>query len=776
MKRSFPMYRSVSLLALAASAVACERNLPVDDPNQNPGILAPTGIIQGTATYIGPAPCLRNGQVEGALVLLLFDYNNPPPPEGLATTAINFATVPGERLFSNYPRPATGPGSVGNPNELCPSVNSQSITVSTTWSMQQVNAGRYQVRAFYSRQNRFNPLFDYTNLPLAGDVPGGAIVDPRAAVPKFISIDVGVPVTVPPNCIQPTAADKDACDQKKAAAAAGALEIPPEGFVRTGVPVALGNPLRSNTPYFSVDYSKSVSYDVQTAAIGMAKDLADNYAAQHHMIAGADNAALGMVAFPQDHVSTSRSDLTCAGTKDPNCDIFKYAQPSFPAVRFNYGFPGDAGDPTKTPADAWIAKNAKPANPFDPTHIRPYYGLDPHQFASDIPTSDGFMLTRVFTPSGQPDLVRDNEALETLAQVANLFPLVVLSKLAEDGEGNILQPPQPQTDPIVIIQGITLRDWTDGPLKGQGSMKASSQGQIAGGALTNAAGEPDPAQPLNQPNGNEVQQGFTALIRPATVCTFPEGDLRGTLVTPVAQDPNPLNDADKTLVERARILAAFPTRVKDVKFGCLPPGHYAINVVYPSGQAWSFPNLTGHCSFDTKGQPTEDCFVPPQALPQDQAKNGFAKRPLLQSQMLFQTNPDGSFKKDAAGNPVPQVVEIRPSPRCMSQQTENTSTCNVDNDCALKFSGACMMADDGKKHCDLNGDGKISTKPVWVNNPVNEDTSLDVGGSVSPLSANGVLDMGEDVNKNGKLDMHIPNVCVLPSTKFVTLPAADQAK
>ena len=36
--------------------------------------------------------------------------------------------------------------------------------------------------------------------------------------------------------------------------------------------------------------------------------------------------------------------------------------------------------------------------------------------------------------------------------------------------------------------------------------------------------------------------------------------------------------------------------VSYVQYGCLPKGRYAINVVYPDGQAWTVPNESGACS------------------------------------------------------------------------------------------------------------------------------------------------------------------------------------
>jgi hypothetical protein len=33
-----------------------------------------------------------------------------------------------------------------------------------------------------------------------------------------------------------------------------------------------------------------------------------------------------------------------------------------------------------------------------------------------------------------------------------------------------------------------------------------------------------------------------------------------------------------------------------VQYGCLPQGRYAVNVVYPDGQAWTVPNEAGSCA------------------------------------------------------------------------------------------------------------------------------------------------------------------------------------
>lgn len=791
-------------LALALPlALGCEINLPVDNPDENPGILRPLGIIRGTASYVGPPPCFKNGEVEGALIVLMFDAGNPPPPDGLASTALNFSTVPGTRMFANFAAPTTGPGSTKSPKEsYCPSITSPTVTAAAEWSLQQVPAGRYQIRAFYSRQNRFNPLFNYANLALAGDVPGGSFENPAAVPLKYATVEVGVPIVAPATC----KTDDRACNDRKEAAAKGLLEIPPQGFLREGVPVVLGNPLRSNRPFFHIDYERSLSY-APAEGIDPNPDLAPGtpvlqdfcgaascprgsvgWDQQRRALTPEQSKKLGYVTFPQDHLSTSRSFTDCLGEKDPTCDAFKFAQASFPQLRFKFGFPGDANNPAM-PTDAWLMKNAKARDPFDAAKARPFYGVDPKEFAADIPTSNGFFLTRNFNAAGVPEILRDNKSLEDLAEIAEIFPTVVLSKMVDDGEGNIALPPRSQTDPIVVIQTITLRDWKERDLQdypaaagllGTPSMKATSQGPAIGGGLTTADGKAaDPTEPLYTRTGFEVQDGFTALVRPSVVCIYPQTELRGYLNTPVRLDPNPENRGSP-LVDQGNILKYRANRVKGVTFGCLPPGAYSVNVVYPTGQAWSFPNLSGHCSFSARLQPNEECMNTSDDLrsgffwndnkraitPFDFTK-GFPMRPLVRSQMLYQTEANGMLKMltDANGKsyPAPQVVIIKPSPRCGKYMAENdpSNACSTDASCddrGAAFSGVCIAGPGGKgKFCDFNGDAKISTAKIWFNNPVNEDTVL-----TTDVAANGLLDADEDKNGNGKLDLKVPNVCSLP--------------
>jgi hypothetical protein len=103
------------------------------------------------------------------------------------------------------------------------------------------------------------------------------------------------------------------------------------------------------------------------------------------------------------------------------------------------------------------------------------------------------------------------------------------------------------------------------------------------------------------------QDHVTALIRPSVICfntlfdaTNP--DKRGTLVTPYRTGKSADGKPDQPIVPNDLLTNDDPTRqsvkplVKEITPGCLPKGRYAINLVYPDGQAWTVPNEAGACS------------------------------------------------------------------------------------------------------------------------------------------------------------------------------------
>lgn len=186
----------------------------------------PRGVIDGTLTYSGPAPCTENGKILGAALILAFDTRLLPPPEGLGTTAASLDAVPGEVLFAGIrDQLAFAPDG----KRVCGDPASP-VTVGGDWAVGPFPAGTYQIRGFYDLDGDFDPAFSISNLPSKGDVGGGAIDNAadvlQGAPPRYREIPLGTP-------------GDD-----------GELVIPDTGVKVTGVAVTLGLSLPLERPIF----------------------------------------------------------------------------------------------------------------------------------------------------------------------------------------------------------------------------------------------------------------------------------------------------------------------------------------------------------------------------------------------------------------------------------------------------------------------------------------------------------------------------------------------
>jgi hypothetical protein len=228
MRRLLPL---LSLLALLPACDPPERDTPRRDGGAAPD---PTGLMQGSVLYIGPRPTctfLADGTpstVVGNVVLLLFDYDNPPPPSGSATGARNLLALPGRQLFS-----------VDDCMPLAPTAEDLlpiSRTIDFVWPEIPLGQGPenadgsytgrdYQMRGFYDRDGDFLPFFSITNLATAGDIGGGAILDPTASVPNYQRLSFGH------------------------------YAEHPDGQLLSGVSVTLGSPIATERPIFELSAS-----------------------------------------------------------------------------------------------------------------------------------------------------------------------------------------------------------------------------------------------------------------------------------------------------------------------------------------------------------------------------------------------------------------------------------------------------------------------------------------------------------------------------------------
>jgi hypothetical protein len=231
-------------LGMALLASACDgdrppvvRNCDFDAAVPCPNLNDPLGRIEGTLIYQGPAPLPAPGDgrgnlASGRIVLLLFDYDNPPPPQGSASTAVSFQTISAAQFFQNATTLPDG-----------------SVRATIDFSFPGIgHAGEYQLRAFYSRSEQiewqdgdqrivapsgFHPLFSVRNLPVRGDVGGGALVDPSAAIPVFRKIVIG------------EAVGADGRGRVR-------YRMPETGYVARNVQVFLGKQFPTERPMFHV--------------------------------------------------------------------------------------------------------------------------------------------------------------------------------------------------------------------------------------------------------------------------------------------------------------------------------------------------------------------------------------------------------------------------------------------------------------------------------------------------------------------------------------------
>lgn len=160
----------------------------------------PTGVMEGSVVYVGSRPqCLRDGDGSlrqpiapiGNVVLTLFDYNNPPPPTGSASSALNLLTIPGATLFGAMQESDCLPNNPTLEDRAATLMRSApfiwpELALGSRDSTDGTPSGvEYQVRGFFDTDGDFNPLYSVRNLPTAGDVAGGAFTSAFSARPTF---------------------------------------------------------------------------------------------------------------------------------------------------------------------------------------------------------------------------------------------------------------------------------------------------------------------------------------------------------------------------------------------------------------------------------------------------------------------------------------------------------------------------------------------------------------------------------------------------------------
>lgn len=399
------MSRSLSkvlvLGSLVASAMAACTDVPVDDERNDRRLIPPRGVIRGTVTYVGPRPCSQGGHIVGNAVVLVFDRRNPPPPEGIATSAVNFVAVPGDVLFANEPR------SIGSAL-FCPP-DPPSVTVSAPFTIAPLEGASYQVRAFYDRRGRFRPTFKFRNAPEAGDIAGGYVdledarnnaANPGHA-PVFLPVDVGVP-------------------QPGNAGAIADFAIGESGYVADNVPVTIGSVVPFTRPYF---------HPRRTDGSDDGAEMVDDAETSDANPTG-DPLAVPIIAMTQDA-------KVLAPPKSPTAQTLEAYQQSFLSVKLAWGVPASEVDVATSPTD-----------PFD------------LQLPPLPPKGQGGLL--VFRGAG---VIPENPAVPDLWPRVAFVKLADDPLRRGDPQSLVVQGTPEETavtgkpqGPIVVVQGITLFD------------------------------------------------------------------------------------------------------------------------------------------------------------------------------------------------------------------------------------------------------------------------------------------------------------------------------
>jgi hypothetical protein len=529
-------------LVLTLSAGACQA-VPVDN---GPGsrVIAPTGVIEGTVLYQGPHPCSENGHIVGNLILLFFNQSEPPPPAGIASTAVNFASIQGDLLFQDEPvSGATG--------RYCPldHGNTETITASAPFTVSPFSAGTYIIEAFFDYQGAFLPTFKFRELPEMGDIAGGyidttdAILHANAGVDYkaiFLPVTVGVPLgtvdagpdaqtgigPVPPrSTVDSGPVDSGPDGSPVVLPDGGTLVLPQSGFVANNITVSVGSVLPLARPYF---YAAGATGPASSTLVTSANPSGNvNY--------------VPAATMAQDIQILAQPPLTDANLLN---DITPF-QNSLASIKLLAGVPSDELDTA-----------------IDPN--------GPFQFQL-TPSTD---TTSLFTWT-------DGTAIPESSLIANLLPQVVFTKLIDDPthtldpQGIIQQ--VPPAGPAVLILGLTL-----GP--------TDRIQDLIGYKIT-------------APGPTAVTDHVTALVRPLAICVDPtHPELGATLVAPhlTGLSADPKTSGQQALFNTANVIAALTPVVGRVNpepvIGCLPPGRYAPNLVYPTGEAWTVPNESGSCA------------------------------------------------------------------------------------------------------------------------------------------------------------------------------------
>ncbi|WP_394830451.1 hypothetical protein LVJ94_28495 [Pendulispora rubella] len=160
----------------------------------------------------------------------------------------------------------------------------------------------------------------------------------------------------------------------------------------------------------------------------------------------------------------------------------------------------------------------------------------------------------------------------------SLYPMVVFAKIPKT-------PSRVVSGPVVISQGLTI--YKD---------------------IASTATAPTD---LRDPLGEAI-----VAVRPSVICLDPL-DVTKPGVVVITHDTD--KAGNRIVADEAAFKAALTAKFRrpmDLAYGCLPTGAYAMNVVYPTGQAWTTPNEAGVCAASEQPATADTCGARPRLVSQ----------------------------------------------------------------------------------------------------------------------------------------------------------------
>jgi len=406
------------------------------------------------------------------------------------------------------------------------------VTATATFEVGPIDPGVYQVRAFFDYDGDFSPAFKMRNMVTRGDVGGGAIANITQVLQGKESVRYQ---EIPIGVLRD-----------------GVWTIPDEGFVASNVGVTISGAavIPTQRPYFHVSamqYPKTSPEDTLPAPIA-------------NPLVPEDPSQPDPILIPADYHIADANKATIHEY------LFKMSvQGGMPGIENDAAVKEPFLFHTATPGELFLSS-------YDADHNGVINGND-HITGSTV-RSIGPIVS--FT---KLDRARDPDNLWRISQAT---PRVLSSGITVESG-----------DTLLVALG---KSFCETPDPNEKNKTCTSNADC-----TLATCDPQTHLCSGCKPKDKLVDAFDVYIRPSAVCLADASNPSSAtvIVTPFLKD---MTSAQKDIIDQEATINDIAVQLRrdaaqtTIAEHCLPPGYYAINVIYPStGQAWTLPNESGVC-------------------------------------------------------------------------------------------------------------------------------------------------------------------------------------